>query len=332
MTDTGASTRTPGLRGRLPAETTPKIEHVGVFLVTPLPPPVYPIDVSGAVPAELLGMLGNGPDSTLTIVTPNGQGQPVGDCYFAGTVHKLKADAGQGHESESFPDSNETVDAYDVYDNHQDQGVQMSDAMQAWFNEGFKDSQGTVVIPPCEAFVRILPSQVDAAMAQFGAVLCGVNLTSDADQLFSEGLPWTTANGQTPNPNEGHVVVRVKSDGQIHVYSTWGAYQEATVEWSTACCEEAWCPVTQQMAANAGMNVPALLAAIKAMGGQVRTAPVPTPVPTQTPVPVPAGAPPVPGPIVAIEDVAQLIEHDAEVVVEEVEKVAEDVIDKIEKH
>ena len=306
--------RVPGLRGRLPAETVPPIEHVGVFLVQPLPAPTYPIDVSGNVPADLLGMLGNGPDPTLTITTPNGPGQPVGDCFFAGCVHKIKADAGQGHESESFPDSNETVDAYDVYDHDQDVGVQMSAAMLTWFKEGFKDSEGNIVIEPCEAFVRIALNQIDAAMAKFGAILCGVNLTPDVDQLFTDGLPWTVADGQIPDPREGHVLVRVKSDGTMHTYTTWGGYQEATVDWSAACCEEAWAPVTLELARNLNINAPALLAAIKAMGGQVR-APAPP-------------APPSPGPVAEVE---ADIEHDAEVALEEVEKVAEELEQEAEE-
>src|ERR1700675_1261307 len=91
MTDTlDDAPRVAGLRGRLPAEEHPEMPVADVFMVTPIPAPTLPIDVSGGVPASLLGMLANGPDSTLTITTANGPGGPVGDCYFAGTVHLLR--------------------------------------------------------------------------------------------------------------------------------------------------------------------------------------------------------------------------------------------------
>jgi hypothetical protein len=225
------------------------------------------------------------------------------------------ADAGAGHETETFPDSNETADVYDVYDNGQDLGVQMSDAMVKWFNEGFVDGTGKVIIEPCEAFVRIQPAHVDAAMAQFGSILCGVNLTDDADQRFDEHQPWTVADGQTPDPNKGHVTGRVKSDGTMHTYVSWGDYVLATVAWSDACVEEAWAPLTLEMAHNLNMNVPALLAAIKAMGGEVRQ---PTPTPAPTPKPVPSVPVPDDALVSKVKREAEEIAHDVEEIVEDV--------------
>ena len=50
-------------------------------------------------------------------------------------------------------------------------------------------------------------------MAAFHGVYVGVNLTDDADQLFGQEQPWTTANGEQPDPNDGHCIVKVKADG-----------------------------------------------------------------------------------------------------------------------
>jgi hypothetical protein len=332
MTTPPAPTTSPerkaGLRGRQrPSE--PLIWAVGAFLLAPLSKPSYPINVSGGVPAGAWGMLGNGPDPTLTITTPNGSGAPVGDCFFAGGVHKERADAAVGAESVLLPDSNATVGAYDVYDNNQDVGVDMQAAMQQWFSEGFKGPDGQMVIPPCDAFVRINPNQIDAAMQAFGAILCGVNLTDDADDLFNQGQPWTVANGEQPDPSQGHVILKVISTVQIDTYVTWGNYQEATKEWSALCTEEAWAPVTVEMAQNVKLSLPALLASIRAMGGQaipdppVTPPPAPVPAPTPTPAPTPA---PAPAPTGVVEE----IEHDAEAAVTEVEKLAEDAIHAVE--
>lgn len=318
--------RTAGLRGRKPAAFPPELQPVGAYLVAPLPAPVYPIDVTGGVPADELGMLGNGPDSTLTITTPNGPGQPVGDCWFAGVVHKKRVDAAMGKEStDVLPDSNATVGAYDVYDHDVDEGVEMAAAMLAWFRDGFPGPDGTLVIDKCEAFARIEPDDVDAAMVVFGAVLCGVNLTDDADQLFESGQPWTVADGQQPNPDDGHVVLRVRATADTDTYVSWGGYQDATKEWSAVCVEEAWAPVTTEMAMNAMLVIKALLADIRKIGGSSIPDPVAPPAPAPPPGPAP-GPSPTPAPMSTVDR----IEHDAEAVVHDAEQLAEDAVHAVE--
>jgi hypothetical protein len=327
---------------------TPTILFAGAYMVTPLPAPTYPIDVSAGVPVATLGMLGNGPDPTLTITTPNGPGQPVGDCYFAGVVHKKRVDATAGNEATDLadlPDSNETVDAYDVYDNGQDQGVVMSDAMQTWFTSGFPGSSGSLVIDRCEAFLKIDPTEMYAAMDYWNTpILVGVNLPDAADQQFSEQQPWSGP----PDANDGHVVVLVGSKGpaatDLDDYITWGAYQQATKQFSAplasgGCVEEAWLPVTSEMLRNARINIDQVLAGIRAAGGEAVPNPTPAPTPPAPvppaptpphPAPTPAPPGPTPGPAPVPSGVIPEIEADAEKAVEEVEKLAEDAIHDIE--
>ena len=134
---------------------------------------------------------------------------------------------------------------------------------------------------------------------------CGVNLTDDAEQLFGVS-PWTVANGEQPDPNDGHCVLRVKSDqaARMDTYVTWGALQQATYDWTAACLDEAWLIVTteEQLAA----FDPSLLADIQALGGTgpapqptptPTPEPAPTPEPTPTPEPVPVTPPPAPAPV-----------------------------------
>ena len=51
--------------------------------------------------------------------------------------------------------------------------------------------------------------RVRRAMIDFRRVFVGLNLTDNAEQLFQEGKPWSTAGGQRANPRNGHDVVLV---------------------------------------------------------------------------------------------------------------------------
>lgn len=66
------------------------------------------------------------------------------------------------------------------------------------------------------------PAEVDSAMAAFHGAYVGVNLTDDADQLFEHQQPWTTANGEQPDPKDGHCIVKVKADGSQYDAGTCG--------------------------------------------------------------------------------------------------------------
>jgi LAGLIDADG DNA endonuclease family protein len=97
---------------------------------------------------------------------------------------------------------------------------------------------------------------------------CGVNLTDDADQLFGEREPWTVAGGQQPDPNDGHCIVKVASDGsQLDTWVTWGALQESTLAWTAACLDEAWVIITPEDAKAANLDISALRADIDALHG-----------------------------------------------------------------
>jgi hypothetical protein len=97
---------------------------------------------------------------------------------------------------------------------------------------------------------------------------CGVNLTGDADSLFGQHQPWTTANGEQPNTSQGHCILKVAADGsQYDTWVTWGALQKSTRAWTAACLEEAWVIITQDDANAASLNLPALRADINALHG-----------------------------------------------------------------
>ena len=122
--------RPAGLRGRLPVKPPAErfnIQWLSSYLTTPLPPPVYPVDVSAGITDW--GMLGNGPDKTCT-THPDG----VGDCTFAGREHYRRAKAAAGHETEKWEDSNEHV-ARTRARLRQDQGANIADLLLAWYKD-----------------------------------------------------------------------------------------------------------------------------------------------------------------------------------------------------
>ena len=248
--------RIAGHRGRLPVKPPAErfaIQYVSSYLRTPLPAPAYPVNVSGSITDW--GMLGNGPDSTCT-THPNG----VGDCTFAGRQHYRMAKAAAGAETESWETSDQLVAEYLTYDNGQDQGANIADLLLHWYNAGT-----ILAFAPVD---HTDPAAVDAAMAAFHGAYVGVNLTDDADSLFGQGQPWTTVGGQTPDPNDGHCILKVAADGsQFDTWVTWGALQKSTLAWTSACLDEAWAIVTQEDADAANLDIAALRADINALHG-----------------------------------------------------------------
>jgi hypothetical protein len=248
--------RIAGHRGRRPVKPPHErfaIQYLSSYLATPLPAPVYPVDVSAGITDW--AMLGNGPDPTCT-THPNG----VGDCTFAGRQHNEMAKAAAGGETQQWETSNALVAEYLAYDNGQDQGANIADLLLFWYKAG-----KIAAFAPVD---HTNPAAVDAAMAAFHGAYVGVNLTDDADQLFGQGEPWTTAGGQQPDPNDGHCIVKVASDGQqLDTWVTWGAAQKSTLAWTAACLDEAWVMITSQDAADANVNMTALLADINALHG-----------------------------------------------------------------
>lgn len=242
--------RIPGRRGRLPARRL-AMGFLHDYTPSPLPAATYPVDVTYRITDWQ--MLGNGPDPTCT-VAPDG----VGDCTFAGRQHLRMAKAAHAGVTETWETSNELVEEYLAYTNGQDQGAVIADLLLAWYKTG-----KILAFAPVD---HTDPAAVDAAVQAFSGVYCGVTLTDDADDLFTEGKPWSVADGQQPDLDEGHCIVKVKADGKgLDGYVTWGEDQPAETAWTAACLTEAWVIITQEDAHL--VNLPALKAAIEADHG-----------------------------------------------------------------
>ena len=285
-----APVRTPGKRGRLPAKRV-ALRFVHDYAAAPLPAPAYPVDVRSGIADGDWQMCGNGPDPTCT-VAPEG----VGDCTFAGRQHYRMAKAAHYGQSETWETSDELVREYLAYDHGQDVGAVISDLLLSWYRAG-----KILAFAPVD---HADPAAVDSAMAAFRGAYCGVDLTPDADQLFSQGQPWTVADGQQPDPNDGHCIVKVYADGNTDPYDgwiSWGQFQRSTQDWTRACLTECWVLITSEDEA-AKVDMAALTADIEALGG---TVPDPEP---QPPAPVPpAPVPPEPDHKTLLAELAALI-------------------------
>lgn len=246
--------REPGLRGRLPKKPEGErfaIAYLPAYLAEPLPAPVYPVDVTHGITEWQ--MLANGPDPTCT-THPDG----VGDCTFAGRQHNRMAKALASGATETWETSDDLVAEYLDYDHGQDVGAQIADLLLSWYND-----KKILGFAPLDHADR---AQVDAAVTAFHGVYAGVNLTSDADSLFTQGLPWTTEQGQQPNPQEGHCIIKVASDGSLYdTWVTWGTIQQSSFGWTAACLDEAWVIITQEDADQ--VDLAALQADIDALHG-----------------------------------------------------------------
>jgi hypothetical protein len=253
---TRTHTRVAGHRGKLPPKKGAEKFSIGWihdYLRTSLPAPSYPIDVSYGILDW--HMLGNGPDPTCT-VRPNG----VGDCTFAGREHYKMAKAAAARISEKWEDSNALVEEYLAYDHGRDRGANIADLLLTWFRAG-----KILAFAPVDYTNR---QQCDSAMQAFNGLYVGVQLTDDADELFTQHLPWTVTDGQQPNPAEGHCIVKVGSDGASEdTWVTWGGLQKSTLAWTAACLDEAWVMITSEDEAHQ-IDLAKLRADIKALEGQ----------------------------------------------------------------
>jgi hypothetical protein len=230
------------------------IQYLSNYLSTPLPAPVYPVNVTAGITDW--GMLGNGPDPTLPAY-PHG----VRDCTFAGRQHNRMAKAAAGSEQEQWESTEALVAEYLAYDNGQDMGANMADLLLYWYQRGT-----ILAFAPLD---HTTPAEVDSATALFHGAYVGVNLTDDVDQLFAQHEPWTVANGEQPNPNDGHCILKVGADGtQFDSWVTWGAVQQSTMAWTQACLEEAWVIVTEEDAQAASLDIAKLRADIDALHGR----------------------------------------------------------------
>ncbi len=249
--------RRAGLRGRHTTEHAPTL-HVhhfqDAFGRAPAP---RSADVSGGITSW--GMLGN---------------DELRDCGPAATAHArmLKAVIEPGttaapprFEASFVQPTTEAVTAqYFAYGIAQgqpgpnpDHGVNNARWLAWLFSQGLIEAYAEIDLTGPDARARVRRAMVD-----FGGVLLGIGLTSDAEQCFESHEPWTLEHGHPSNPGNGHDVLLVAYDDAGDTLVTWGALQRSTIPFDHACFEEAWVIVTSEDAARSGFDLEGARAAI----------------------------------------------------------------------
>lgn len=222
-------TKSGRVLGRLPAVVPPQLEDLGAYLTTPLPGAPASVAVPGVA---AWGLDGN---------------SQYGDCTIAGTAHAIAAWDALVGGSDPVPTDAQVVAQYCALtgcvtagDAH-DTGLVISDLLHTWQTSGLFPSVNHLA---GYAPVNIASlSEMQQAVAAYGALNCGVNLPQSAENQFNPagGGTWTY---EGDAPIGGHCVI-VVGYGSDLVAVTWGATVSITWEWWEHYGAEAWVMLPQ---------------------------------------------------------------------------------------
>lgn len=237
------------------------------------PTPLYPIDLTGAV--RDLGMGGNGPDTTQTI-----PGGPFGDCGpNAGPKNVDQCTAAMYHLDEVVWTTDRTIRLYFLYQAmaagitwrppaagvewtqaDQDQAAQLDlgvDAVDWLVWLATHDEEGNVAAVGdglIEAFVKVLPNELEAAAYTARAVMVAVSLNDQADAQFdawqagTNPAGWDVGPGDEADPSEGHFIIlgEAKSPSGPYSWGSWAAFVPSTYAWRKACVQVGFAVLTKE--------------------------------------------------------------------------------------
>jgi hypothetical protein len=237
-------TRTPGLRGLLPAKHTDLPQLHTLAVEGTVPPPSA--DETHGFSAWL--MLGNGPDPTLTV----NDGQPVGDCFFAAVCHLLMLKAlvevgGKWVINPTVADeiqatANHWVGLYLGYQN----GLAPGQTATSGPDNGTVLLDGLTWLQKAAYIKRFGPvnfksrTAMNEATVTHKGVLVGVSLDEDAEQEFAEHQEWQEYPESVDPIVGGHAIDRVAYTPTSETFLTWGADQKASAAWEKGQVTEAY--------------------------------------------------------------------------------------------
>ena len=234
-----------------------------------------------------------------------------GDCTVAAEAHQLEAWAAAssaGRRVVRVSDADvlaaySRVSGFDPVTGAHDDGAVMQDTLEDWQRHGLG---GHKILAFAEVNVRDL-AEVYAALAIFGQLYVGLNVTRSAVDQFNAGSPWDTVPDDDGGVLGGHAVnvgaawreFRRDADGLVRPFKlvTWGRVVAMTPTFWTRYVEEAWVAVSPEWLDSATGRSPAGLD-LYALGEALRELtrrPNPFPAPAPEPPPAPP-APPAPSP------------------------------------
>ncbi len=196
-----------------------------------------------------------------------------GDCGPAATMHcrmakaLVSVDAGVPSFDPGFtPPTTATTEAlYFAYGRAMqepgtppDQGVANATWLEFCYRQGVVEWYGE--LDPSD------PDEVHAAMLACRGVLVAVRLPADAEAQFEAHEPWSIDGAGIAG---GHDILLVRYSPDADTFVTWGALQEATVNWDALCITDAWAFGTKEDAGRAGFTFAAIKQTIDAAGATV---------------------------------------------------------------
>ncbi len=196
-------------------------------------------------------MLGNGPDSSLTV---HG-GNPVGDCAFVGTVNVELIDSVESRQAYPIPSSNEVVTDYLRYNRGQDVGANLAQLLAYWHKIGLPWA-GKL---PAYANLSLDWDTFWAGVNAFGNGYIGIAVTQTMMDQTQAQEPWDLTGLATDSQVlGGHCVVafaKGNADGSntdLGTVATWGIRQQFTQRWFQHNVEEAHVALTAAQIAAKG--------------------------------------------------------------------------------
>ena len=237
--------RKSGKFGKLAPQIPAGLNMLASYLTSPLPDAPENVSVPSVTNWDMLG------------------NDKYGDCTFAGMVHAFMATASEESETESFPDTGQTVTAYLIYTNGQDAGAVESDLLQTWSSKNILNRQllGYAPVPVSNL------DEIKQVIHTFGFCYIGIKVPAACETQFQQHQPWSITN--TPADDQilgGHCVILVGYDSQYFYAITWGSVQKIEYTWLTKYMDEAWAVIPPEISKGYnGLNLEQLKQDIEAL-------------------------------------------------------------------
>jgi hypothetical protein len=214
------------------------LKDLDAYFKAPLAAPPASVKPPG-IPIDGWGMLGNGPDPT---VTWTGDGfnneEGCGDCTKAGEAHAYDAltwDEGL-KEAKNHPNGNQVVSAYFAETGGVDSGLDCGSVLQKAYSVGAYGQKIGGYGPINYKNTTLLKQLV----ASFGVAYIGIQCPESAEQQANENKTWSVVPG-SPIAG-GHCIIIVGYDDATGLYAivSWGRLYYATYEFIETYMDEAW--------------------------------------------------------------------------------------------
>lgn len=177
----------------------------------------------------------------------------LGCCAIAAPAHMTMLWTANAGTEYVPPDSDvlaayEAVGLYNPSDPSTDQGCVMLDVLNYWRNTGISGRK-------IQAYATVdcsNLSEIQAAIALFGAAYIGINVTQDDMDSFETQPVWN----EPFDPSKiigGHAIPLVAYDAQGFSCVTWGQVKQMSAAWLTARVDEAYMALSSDFISASGM-------------------------------------------------------------------------------